>query len=151
MTTTLGRPPIYSVETLKRTEEYIQSCEDTKDDVRLPTIEGLAFSLKIHKDTIYTWRKDEGKEPFSDLIEDLLSKQADRLVNNGLSGRYNPTIAKVLLTKHGYREGIDQTTNDRDISFVPGVIEKRANDILTPNGQAETKRGNNQSGKGRRV
>ena len=26
-----------------------------------------------------------------------------------------PTIAKVLLTKHGYREGIDQTTNDKDL------------------------------------
>ena len=44
-----------------------------------------------------------------------MSKQADRLLNNGLSGNYNPTIAKVMLTKHGYREGIDNTTNDKDL------------------------------------
>jgi hypothetical protein len=32
------------------------------------------------------------------------------LINNGLSGDYNPTIAKVLLSKHGYREEVKQDT-----------------------------------------
>ena len=29
------------------------------------------------------------------------------LINKGLSGDHNPTIAKVLLTEHGYREGTE--------------------------------------------
>lgn len=123
----VGRPTKYDEEILEKTREYIDDCEDVEADresdikasVNLPTIEGLAYHLKINKDTIYTWRKEEGKEPFSELIEELLAKQAKQLVNNGLAGKYNPTIAKVLLTKHGYREGVDNTTNDKDL---PGQI-----------------------------
>ncbi len=66
--------------------------------------------MDINKCTIYDWRKE--KKEFSYLIETLLEEQADRLVNNGLTGSYNSTIAKVLLSKHGYREGIEQTGKD---------------------------------------
>lgn len=123
----MARPSDYSEDTLLKTREYIDSCEDQvesviagqsdsftkyqlKIKVKLPTIEGLARYLKIHKDTVYTWRKE--KPEFSDLIDDLLAKQADALINNGLSGDYNSTIAKVLLTKHGYtdKQEIDQKT-----------------------------------------
>jgi hypothetical protein len=54
----------------------------------------------------------------------LRAKQADRLLNNGLAGTYNSTIAKVLLTKHGYREGIDATTNDKDIGISSDIKSK---------------------------
>lgn len=118
----VGRPRTYNEEILVKTQEYIDMCGDEIDDyhktrgkmsdsydrivkVNLPTIEGLAVYLDVNKDTIYTWRK-EFKE-FSDLIDKLLDKQARELINKGLSGDYNPTIAKVLLTKHGYREAID--------------------------------------------
>ena len=74
----------------------------------------MALKLKLNKDTIYSWRKEH--EEFSDLIEDLLAKQANALVNKGLNGQYNPTIAKVLLTKHGYREGTDVTTQGEKIT-----------------------------------
>lgn len=100
-----GRPTLYSEEILDNTEKYILSCKDTLTKVNIPTIEGLAIFLKINKDSIYTWRKLYSD--FSELIEELLAHQAKALINNGLSGRYNPTIAKVLLTKHGYREGTD--------------------------------------------
>lgn len=127
--TKVGRPTKYSEEILTKTREYIDSCEDkvrrfhkTVGDrtdsyerlvvVKIPTLEGLAVHLKINKDTIQEWRKEEGKEEFSVLIDELLAKQADRLANNGLSGDYNPTIAKVLLAKHGYREGIEHSGVD---------------------------------------
>lgn len=117
-----GRPTEYNEEILKKTESYLESCNDTEEDkehnikriVNLPSIEGLAYELKINKDTIYAWAKIH--KEFSDVIDDLRSKQAKSLLNNGLSGNYNPTIAKVLLTKHGYREGIDTTTNDESIN-----------------------------------
>ena len=66
--------------------------------------------LGISRATVYDWK--EKYPEFSDIIEKLQSVQADRLLLNGLSGDYNPVIAKVLLTKHGYREGIEQTGKD---------------------------------------
>lgn len=115
-----GRPKEYSEEIVAKTRQYLDSCFDFSSDpetkiraVNIPTIEGLAVWLKIHRDTIYAWEKEHPQ--FSDIIAELRSKQANALINNGLSGNYNPTIAKVLLTKHGYREGIDQTTNDKDL------------------------------------
>jgi hypothetical protein len=120
-----GRPTIYSQEMLDKAKEYINSCEDeevrqtigmsakgtelfkNKLNVKIPTIEGLAFFLDVNRDTIYDWANKNPK--FSDIIESLREKQANALITKGLSGDYNPTIAKVLLTKHGYREGIENT------------------------------------------
>lgn len=127
----IGRPTKYSDAILASTRAYIDSCNDIPEDreagiryqVNLPTIEGLSYEIKISKDTILEWRKEH--EAFSVLIGELLAKQARALVNYGLSGSYNPTIAKVLLTKHGYREGIDQTTDDKPINEVtPALLAK---------------------------
>lgn len=125
-----GRPSEYSDEIGVKARKYLKTCNDeytefhrTRSDgsnsferivnVRIPTIEGLALAIGINRDTVYDWK---GKYlDFSDIIDELMALQADRLLNNGLSGTYNPTIAKVLLTKHGYREGIDNTTNGKDL------------------------------------
>lgn len=126
----MARPTIYNEDILKKAQEYLNSCEDEeieqekkegwityKTKAKLPTIEGMAGYLGINKDTIYEWCKVH--EEFSDLIESLRNEQADKLINNGLSGSYNSTIAKVLLTKHGYREGLEQTGKDGDkLAFV---------------------------------
>lgn len=133
-----GRPTKYNEEILTKTQDYIDSCNDysetvgegetskIKNRVNLPTIEGLAYEIKVNKDTIYTWRQEYPE--FSELIQELLAKQAKVLVNKGLNGDYNPTIAKVLLTKHGYREGIesDLTTKGEKIenSITLEVLEK---------------------------
>lgn len=125
-----GRPTSYHEGVIPATKDYLKTCVDEIEEyhktrgeksdsydrlvrVRIPTIEGLAVHLGISRSTLYLWKEEH--EDFSDIIDELQAIQADRLLNNGLSGDYNPTIAKVLLTKHGYREGIDQTTNDKDI------------------------------------
>ena len=117
-----GRPSEYNYEELKPLiEEYFVECVDVQEDkehgiakkVNLPSIEGLCLKLHISKDTLYRWEKEYVE--FSYYIDTLRQKQANCLLNNGLSGNYNPTIAKVILTKHGYREGQDITTNDKDI------------------------------------
>lgn len=129
-----GRPTIYGESLIKNALVYLELCDDEyetkyrpliKDGiesgeeayivkrVKLPSIEGLAYFLGVHRDTLYEWEKEY--PIFSDILNRLRSKQADELINKGLSGDYNPTIVKVLLTKHGYREGIDQTTNDKDL------------------------------------
>lgn len=111
----LGRPTDFNDQILKDSWGYIKefandSKEDDKLKVNLPTIEGLALYLEISRSTLYLWQKEH--KDFSDIIEVLQQKQAQVLINNGLSGNYNPTIAKVLLTKHGYtdKQEIDQKT-----------------------------------------
>jgi hypothetical protein len=120
-----GRPIEYNEDVVIRARAYLEECVDepyqlTRTDgdksttfenkikVKLPTIEGLALYLKIHRDTVYQWEKEYTE--FSDIISELRHKQAESLINNGLSGDYNPTIAKVLLSKHGYREEVKQET-----------------------------------------
>lgn len=122
----VGRPTDYSPEMLARAEAYLQECQDEeveregrnadhvvyKIKAKLPTKGGLARFLGVHRDTLYEWAKLHPE--FSDVMESLAAEQEDRLINSGLSGDYNPTIAKVLLTKHGYSDklGLDEETRD---------------------------------------
>lgn len=103
----MSRPTECVPEIIELAKAYINSCEDTETTVKIPTIEGLALYLQISRKTLYNW--EDSNEEFLHIMEELRHKQADRLLNNGLSGRYNSTISKVILTKHGYREGIEQT------------------------------------------
>lgn len=116
----LGRPTEYSQEIIEKTLEYLSNCGVFTDpdtgkiiSVNLPSIEGLAYEIKVSKNTLYEWEKKHTE--LKDVMDDLRAKQAQFLINNGLSGTFNPTITKVILTKHGYREGIDQTTNDKEL------------------------------------
>src|SRR5690242_12861907 len=114
-----GRPTKYSEDIITLTQGYIDSCADTEEQVisgqsdkfttyktkitvNLPSIEGLALHLKIHRDTIHEWEKQH--PAFSDILNVLRSKQAVALINRSLSGDYNPLISRLLLTKHGYTE-----------------------------------------------
>ena len=126
---------------------YIKEC---KADKRLPTIEGLAVHLEINKTTMYEWKKpfvgdnsqitpeenDENvklHEKFSNLIDNMLNIQANELINKGLKSEYNSTIAKVLLTKHGYREGIDTDMTSKGEKVSVGIattVLDKANEIL---------------------
>lgn len=115
----MARPIEYNSAILKRVEDYLDQCQDREEDVvtgesekftaykkklrvNLPTIEGLAVYIGIHKDTVYEWEKTYPE--FSDVIHVLRGNQSRELINKGLSGDYNPVIAKLLLMKHGYTD-----------------------------------------------
>ena len=125
---------------LRKTREYIKECGDEfydylksdgdksssweqKVKVKLPTIEGLAMHLGVHRDTIYEWAKHHAT--FSDTLEEISAKQREMLVAGGLGGYYNPTIAKlVLASNHGMSDRTDVTSGDKPIqsnaiAFVP--------------------------------
>lgn len=139
----MARPSEYSKEILKQTEKYLALCVDgyqkilhqkkksrsiytKKFVINVPTIGGLARYLHISRDTVYDWKKKH--KEFSYIIEEMMAEQENRLINNGLAGDYNPTIAKVLLTKHGYREGHELANPDGSNMFQPTAEEKKLAD-----------------------
>lgn len=99
-----GRPTEYNDEILKKAKEYIVSCKDSKKAVRLPKAEGLALYLGVTRKTLYNWADEH--EEFLHMLEEINNNQVEKLIDNGLSGKYNSTIAKLVLAKHGYKDQV---------------------------------------------
>jgi len=127
-----GRPTTYQVSFIDDAKEYLEICKDELDivmsqeteskkdindnqllsetkttrvwllRVKLPSIEWLAKYIGVSRSNIYKWRDEHPM--FSDILEQILEEQADRLINMWLAGRYNWTITKLLLAKHWYIE-----------------------------------------------
>lgn len=122
----LGRPSTYTPENKwpDKIKKYLEGCVDTQTKVgesakgwplmqkivNLPTVEGLADFLDLSKETIYAWASEANAETgekmeFVDAIRIIKARQAKQLINKGLSGEYNPLIAKLLLSaNHGMAE-----------------------------------------------
>lgn len=145
-----GRPTKYSPDILKRTNEYIESCQDEVFEfqkghgatdtyerrvrVNIPTLEGLAIALRVHRDTLHQWAKDY--TTFSDTLEFLKQVQAHRLMLGGLSNDYNHTIAKLMLSSnHGMKERSDVTTDDEKLP-VPLLANAILNNDSNPKGSS---------------
>jgi len=115
----MARPIEYTPRHTELAIEYLDSCKDSyterdKLKVKLPSIEWLARhfqkeNIPVHRSTIYEWK--ETYPEFSDILEAILSEQAERLINSSISWEYNSNIAKLLMGKHWYsdKQEIDQT------------------------------------------
>lgn len=114
---TAGRPTDYSKEILDKAQNYIDTWVNSPraDRKNLPKVAGLAIELGVHRDTIYAWSKEH--EEFSDILDNLLALQEEELVERGLEGSFNPTITKLMLTKHGYTDKSDLTTGGEKINL----------------------------------
>lgn len=97
-----GRPSKYNEETIPKTLGYIENYEDEGDAI--PSVAGLACFLKVSRETIYDWSKQDDKKEFSDILQTLLATQEKILVNKGLKSEFNSNITKLALGKHGYHE-----------------------------------------------
>ncbi len=120
----MARPTLLTAELILKAREYIGSDENKKG---ILTIEGLSIKLDINRDTVYEWEKwtppeqIEAETPegtiklpttddktielyaeFSDIVSRVRQLQAEKLIQNGLDGTYNPMITKLLLAKHDY-------------------------------------------------
>lgn len=115
-----GRPTDYTPELIERAWEYVNNLPESEV---IHSLEGLALYIGISRPTLYEWEKDENKTEFSNIVQSVRNLQARALVNKGLSGDYNPTIAKVILSKHGYSEKqeIDHTTKGEAINDTGAV------------------------------
>jgi hypothetical protein len=127
-----GRPTKYSPTLVKKADEYLKISQDEYDEfhkvrsnsektadgfdrilkVNLPTVEGFAAFIEVNGDTVVEWAKKYAE--FSAALAKIKRVQRERLMNNGLSGNYNSTIAKLILSSnHGMRERQDITSDDK--------------------------------------
>ena len=67
---------------------------------------GLCSFIERSKSIIYDWEKDETKQ-FSDILKAIKEIQCLELFNKSLTGDYNATMSKLMLTKHGYSDKLD--------------------------------------------
>lgn len=125
-----GQPTKYNEHTIAQVRQYLLDCEDNyvevpildvdgeyirdndgkiktrqKHTVKLPNVAGLAVYLGVSRETLYEWGRVH--KEFSDILKEVLAKQEEKLIQGGISGEYNGTIAKLILTKHGYSDKID--------------------------------------------
>lgn len=138
-----GRPTGYSPAIISKTLEYLETCVDDIDEfhktrgeksdsydrlviVNLPTIEGLALYLKVNRSSIYEWRD---KYPsFSDTLEVLMSMQKQKLITGGLSGDYNPVIAKLVLSaNHSMAEKVDTDITSKGEAISINIVKNGGN------------------------
>lgn len=97
-----GRPTKYNKQIIEKSLDYLENYM-TYGDV-IPQVAGLALHLGVRRETLHQWAKEDDKEDFSNIFEDVKGAQEKRLINGSLEGDFNPAISKMLLTKHGYSD-----------------------------------------------
>lgn len=100
-------PTLYNDEMLQKATDYLTDYPGAGDVV--PSISGLSLYLGIGRETVRLWSKAEDKEPFAAVIDKIMAMQEQKLLCGGLLGDYNASIAKLMLTKHGYHDKQDST------------------------------------------
>jgi len=91
------------------------STYESRLKVKLPTIVGFAIYLNVSEKSLYNWADVHSE--FRVALDKIKNEQKQRLINSGLAGIYNSTIAKLILSSnHGMKERIDNTTDDEPIN-----------------------------------
>ena len=124
-----------------KVDEYLKECVDSYEEfhktrgqksdtyervqtVKLPTIVGFAIYIDVRENTLYDWAD---KHPqFSKSLEKIKELQHQRLLEKGVSGEYNSTIAKLILSSnHGYAEKKDVTSGGKPIPILGTLMEDK--------------------------
>ena len=115
-----GRPTKYKPEFCNLTK-YLAHCKAKGD---LPSKCGYAVYLGVAEQTVENWG-GKNKE-FLGSLGILLTLSKQTLINKGLKGKYNSTIAKLILSSdHGMKERTDRTSDDKPIeSTKPLTLEE---------------------------
>ena len=100
--------------------KYISSFDEHNHAI--PSVVGLCDVINIARSTAYKWA-DDNQGSFSDILEAIKEKQEIVLVSKGLNNQFNPTITKLMLTKHGYHDKQDIDNNHRGSVDVNHMID----------------------------
>ena len=112
-----GCPSKLDDELIAKAEEYIYDFR-SNDDV-VPSVAGLACYLEISRSSVYNYKGQSNR--FLDIVERVELLQEKMLINGGLMGDFNASIAKLMMTKHGYsdKQEVDNTSSDGTMSTQP--------------------------------
>ena len=104
-----GRPTKYTPELLKIAWDYVENYEAYGDV--MPSQIGLKLACGIDKSTLLDWSKQKAKKEFSTILDIIMDKQHQCLINKGLMGEFNSNICKLALGKHGYSDKVDNNVS----------------------------------------
>jgi len=128
-----GRPTKFHEGIYKQIEEYISMCG--KENMSLPTMEGLAIHLDVTTETIRVWGKDNPK--FSATIKKIVERQKQQLMDDGMYGgkEVNAAMAIFLLkANHGLKD--IQTQTNVQINVSP-ILGGKTNEIQAGDGNPQ--------------
>jgi len=98
----MARPTKYGLEIVTKTQHYLDNYAEYGH--KIPSSAGLALVLGLSRETLRLWSKDEDKKEFSGILDRINKKQECVLLDNGLTGKFNSAITKLVLGKHGYHD-----------------------------------------------
>ena len=120
----VGRPSKYVPETIyPKIDKYLEMCG--KENMALPSIEGLSIALGVNRDTIFEW--DKVHPEFSDYLKRIANLQKLQLMNDGMYGgkEVNSSMAIFLLKAiHGLKDGTGNT--NIQVNVTPILSELKA-------------------------
>ncbi|WP_434779258.1 DNA-packaging protein [Neisseria sp. Ec49-e6-T10] len=118
----IGRPSLLTKELIEKALFYLANDGWQEAGDVVPSVAGLACYLGVGRQTLYDY-KEQSLE-FSYILEGIGAAQEKMLINGGLLSTYNPTITKMMMTKHGYtdKHEVDNTSSDGSLSM-PVTIE----------------------------
>lgn len=87
---------------LKLGQEYLHKQGYIKNGEIIPSMAGLALYANCSRSSLYNYASSS--EEFKDILELIKARQEVELINKGLKGEFNASIAKLMLANHGYSE-----------------------------------------------
>lgn len=97
----MSRPTNHSEKLEEIAWDYVKNFKAYGDET--PMIVGLSRVINRSRSTIYEWiEKKTGA--FPDIAEAIAERQQIELCNKGLTGEFNSSITKLMLSKHGFAE-----------------------------------------------
>jgi hypothetical protein len=116
----VGRPSLLTPELIAKAREYLFGYEEQGDVI--PSAAGLACWLGVAKSSVYLYAQQN--DDFSDTLDAIQAKQETLTLNKGMTGDFNPTIAKLVLANHGYSDKVQQDNVSSDGSMSPKTFSE---------------------------
>lgn len=97
--------------TLKKAREYLKGGYKNDGGI-IPSISGLSLYVNCSRSSLYNYA--DKSEEFKDTLDMIKAIQENELLNKGLTGEFNATIAKLMLSNHGYndKQQLDHKSSD---------------------------------------
>ena len=115
-----GRPTIYTPKLVEEAWKYVNGGWQLAGDL-VPSVAGLACEIHVNRETLRLWAKDENNAFFG-ILNEIMQIQERSLLRGGLAGDFNPSITKMMMTKHGYSDRVEQDLTTSDGSMRPTTV-----------------------------